>query len=224
MFDFTGVQCYPCGADAMPAMDKAIADHKYKVCPMAINCGGASDGLLYYFNYYGFDQQFNITGTPTMLVGLNQSSTYDFNTDVNAAVAAASARATCGIGIVKSIAGTKLTITTKTQFFDDATGKYNLALYVIENNIIFDQDGSAAGANTVHNHVCRASVIGSNFGLPIIATSIAKGATIDRIDNYTIDPTIMNAANLEVIAVVYKMDASNVAVSIVNSNITKFPE
>ena len=118
----------------------------------------------------------------------------------------------CGVGVKQSISGTTMTIKTKAVFYADAPAdNYNMAVYIVENGIVHPQaDATGEPADFVHNHVLRGAGNDKIYGELISSTAIRKGQKFENTFSLSLKPQIatnvpLNAANLHVIAVVYKM-------------------
>ena len=218
--EFTATWCPYCGTNGYPNWDPTFTNHQYKVT--GISCHPA-DGLVNtsYPEQADFEAFYNCGGYPT--TGYNStgggypSATY-FDAPINAAIAA-NAQAKAGIGIKKSISGNTMTVNTKTVFFSDLTGKYNLAVYVTEDNLIYTQTTTTTPIpNAVHNHLFRAAADHKAFGNTIISTAATKGMQIDGSYSITLPSDVGNQNNLHVVVVLFQVDASGNPTAVINSN------
>jgi hypothetical protein len=105
-----------------------------------------------------------------------------------------------------------LELSTKTKFFQDASGKFNIGLYLIENDIVNNQAGQ--GSNAIHKKVMRESLVGSEFGELVVEGSVAAGTEFDKLYSFPMaDP---NQGNFEIVAIIWNEDA-NGDYSVVNA-------
>jgi hypothetical protein len=213
----TGTKCPPCGSWGWTMMDELIT---------------YGEGKSYFLSTYsqnfvaeGFitttatemDDKWSITGYPTFVVngepklsrtssGVNTTAEKQMCKDEMDAHRAATV--TAGIGVSASISGTSLSVKTSTQFFAAADGEYRLALYVAEDGAMWKQSGHPQGANPIpHHHVLRSSINGT-WGEIVFDGPVTAGQFVDKNFTYNLDAS-WNAANIEVIAVLWKVNGSN---------------
>ncbi len=97
-----------------------------------------------------------------------------------------------------------LAVTAKSKFFQDTDGEYLLGVYVLENNLINNQSGQGANAN--HKKVLVASATADSFG-DVIANDANIMAGTEVMNEYVISGLdANNAANYELIAIVWKLE------------------
>jgi thiol-disulfide isomerase/thioredoxin len=218
IFDFTASWCPPCGENGTPKLEAMIEKYPGKIVPIAVHANN-SLGLAEHPITNDLQDEYEIASIPSFVVGTEKSpGSYntveaDFNTAKSATPIAAA-----GIGISKSISGSALNITTKTIFFKELNGKYNLAVYVTEDGVSYNQDRITQPSPfmKVHNHVLRGSANGT-WGSEIVSSSTVKNQEIDGTYTFTIPTTVSNKDNLHVVAVLYKMENGE-AVSVLNAN------
>jgi hypothetical protein len=127
---------------------------------------------------------FGFTDTPSSAVNAG-SDTYPNQLEPKVQqILAANPIAKAGIGISKSFSENRMTINTKTVFFDNATGIYNLAVYVTEDRIMEQQNGQTPDQNE-YNNILRAITNGDAFG-SAVETNPTKGAKIDSSDTVVV--------------------------------------
>jgi hypothetical protein len=212
VMDFTGLQCGIC-TSMLPRWNNLLNSNKNKAIGFSVHCG-VGDTLNNNFSLW-FANDFNVAGTPSWAEGTNMMTLSTFEvmeTSMNATIAN---KADLGIGLKKTLSGTTISITTKTVLFKDMSGEYNIALYVVEDGCVADQTGTPM----THNHVLRGSANG-RYGSLLFSGSKSKGEIIDQTFTYNIGvqgDDYWNAANLHVVAVVYRMDAGT-AKEVINCN------
>ena len=201
VWEYTATWCGPCGTTGYPTMHGILEDNKYKVCGVIVH---PNDGVV---DYEPAAQQeladfFDWSGTPDG--GCNLVSQYPNSQLVSqvASVLNANGTAKAGIGISHTIEGNVMTIKTKTVFFSDVTGTYNLAVYVTEDDLMNTQTGQTGVVE--HDCVFRGAV-GGAWGTPVGVNPV-KGTKVDGDYTFTIPGDVRNNANLKVVAVIYKME------------------
>ncbi len=221
VIEFTATWCPYCGTYGYPNWDPTFTAHPYKVT--GISCHPA-DGLVN-ANYPEGDTLESIygcTGYPT--AGVNAtgngypSDTY-YNGLLNPAITA-NAQAKAGIGLKTTICGNTMTVDTKTVFFSDVSGKYNLAIYLTEDNLVYDQTTTTTSVlNAVHNHLFRGAAGHKAMGTQIVSSSASKGTQLDATYTVDIPSDVVNRSNLHVVVVLFKMNANGTRpTDVINSN------
>jgi len=72
----------------------------------------------------------------------------------------------------------ELEIKTNTMFFQNADGEYNLAAYIVEDNVIANQ--ASQGANANHKNILRAGASTDAFGELIVNGTVSAGETFQK--------------------------------------------
>jgi hypothetical protein len=222
IIEFTATWCHYCGDNGYPNWDPAFANHAYKVTGISFH---PADGLVDadYPESDSIMAFYGCTGFPT--TGINAtgngypSATY-WDSQINPALAA-NAQAKAGIGISKSIEGNNMIVNTKTVFFADMTGKFNLAVYVTEDNLVYDQtitNSPFSIPGAVHNHVFRSAAGHLPFGTTIVSTSTTKGAKYDGSYTIALPADVQNRSNLHVVVVLFQVDGAGHPTAVINSN------
>lgn len=214
VFEQTATWCGPCGESGYPAMHALLDKYKYQTSAIIMH----SDDAISSIPIAGESDITNHIGGSGIPSGAVNMGTDTYPTELEPLVKQATIAnpvAKAGIGIKRSVSGNTITIDTKTVFFEDLTGTYNLAIYVTENKIMEEQNGQTA-PKVEHNHTLRAIAGGKGYGSSI-GSNPTKGTKIDG--NYTVViPELRNADNLQVVAVLYKMGTNNKPVAVINSN------
>lgn len=221
IIEFTATWCHYCGDNGYPNWDPAFTNHPYKVTGISFH---PADGLVA-VDYPESDSMmafYGCSGFPT--TGINAqgngypSATYWNNID---AAVSAHTQAKAGIGISKSVDGNNVVVKTKTVFFSDMTGTYNLAVYVTEDNLVYDQtitNSPYSIPGAVHNHVFRTAAGHNPFGTTIVSTSTTKGTQFDGSYTIALPSDVQNKNNLHVVTVLFKVDAAGHPTEVINSN------
>jgi hypothetical protein len=219
IIEFTATWCPYCGTNGYPNWDPTFANHLHKVTGISAH---PADGLVTadYPEQAALQTFYGCTGYPT--TGYNQngngypSSTY-FDC-INAPIAA-NAQAKAGIGLTEKVDGNNMVVTTKTVFFQDVTAKINLAVYLTEDALVYNQTTTTTTIqNAVHNHVFRGAAGQNAFGTTIITSAASKGTQIDGSYTIPIPADVVNKNNLHVVVVLFTVDASGNPTNVVNSN------
>jgi hypothetical protein len=219
LIDFTATWCCPCGG-SLPIFKDIQRKYPYKVVPLGLHA--QNDSFFSPQMFYYWSGLYNVTGIPTY-VGDNQEVIWGYpNMQLDTSHFYRIIKETisqnvpdCGIGISKSIAGNKMTVKTKTAFFKNVSGKFNLAIYITEDGLYFDQQCSE---EDIHDHVFRASLTDpQGKGMTIATGSVEKGKTFDNSFVYDI-PAAYVKNNLHIIAVVYEFGTDGKPKRIVNVN------
>jgi len=200
LIEYTSTGCGPCGTYGYPAFKETYEKYPNEVTGIKISTGwsGSVAGVSEISSFHGF------SGTPDAAVNEGKSMYPNAKTFANFAINARGVKAKAGVGISKTISGNTVEIKTKTVFFEDVSGDYNLALYVVENGIMATQSGISGGP-VAHNNVLRGLPNGA-FGVNI-ASSPSQGTVIDGTYSYTVKGSIKNPDNIQVVAVIWKMAA-----------------
>jgi hypothetical protein len=221
IIEFTATWCPYCGSNGYPAWEAALAANPYTITGLSVH---PDDDIVdeAYPAQEEFETFYDCGGYPSAGYGVTGNGypqgTY-FTTGINAE-RSANGTAKAGIGITKSISGSTMTVNTKTVVFSDLNGKYNLAVYLVEDNIINDQ---ATETSTIqdaeHDRVFRGSAGDVAWGTTIIGGSAAKGTQIDGTYTLTIPADVRNKDNLHVIVVLFKYDSTtSEPIAVINSN------
>ena len=104
-----------------------------------------------------------------------------------------------------------------TEFFNTMNGNYYTGIYLLENNVMHQQNTSVGYVATNANHILRASIAGpSTFGEQVGAGSIAAGTLFNVRYTVYIDPS-WKIADLNIVSIIWEdLGAGNYAV--INAN------
>lgn len=213
VFEYSATWCGPCGQYGYPAMHDLMAEYKYKTVGVFMHptddiVSQEPAGQEDIVDFFGF------SGTPASAVNTGEDTYPTYLEPKVTQAIAANPTAKAGIGISKSISGNVVTVNTKTVFFEDVAGTYNLAIYITEDKIMEQQNGQT-DPEVEHNDILRAVADGKAFGT-LCATSPTKGTKVDGTYTITV-PQSRNKDNLHVVAVLYKME-NNQPTAVLNAN------
>ena len=155
---------------------------------------------------------FNSSSQPRFLLnnddlGVSNSNWSGKRTEFAAAVTAAAATApVVNAGLkVEITPDNEFLITTNTMFFQDADGEYNIAAYIVENNVIANQ--ASQGPMTEHKNILRASASTDAFGELITNGTVTSNTSFDHTFTMPI-ATEWILDNVEVAVVIWKRGPS----------------
>jgi hypothetical protein len=216
---FTGTWCPPCGGFGVPVYVEALEKYPYKLCALSLHCDASTTvtdpfTLQPTFNNLFFTV-YNQSGVPRFV--MDNVPFYPDSDELSDRMDSVSKLTppVCGIGIAKTIVGNTMTIKTKTVFFKEASGTFNQAVYVTESNLYADQANST---EDYHDYVLRAAVDNDKgTGSFLTAGTLKKGTVYDKSYTYSI-PSNFVQDNLNVIVVVYQVDANNKPIAVINAN------
>lgn len=101
--------------------------------------------------------------------------------------------------------GNEIVVQTRTKFFQNADGVYNLSVIVLEDGVIAAQSGPNGGANASHKKVLRAS--NGDWGVEIANGAVSAGTTFDKEVTIAKDPS-WNMANVELAILLWKKNGT----------------
>jgi hypothetical protein len=216
VFEQSATWCGSCGAVGYPTLRSIASTYEHDVTIINLH---SSDDITANNSPGGnqLDSYFYTGGLP--VCGVNSSEAFfpdlqDLTDSINH-YRAQHPKAKAGVGFAYRIEGNNMIIDTKTVVFEDITGKYNLAVYMMENNIMNTQTGQSGEIE--FDHVYRAASTSSSWGSTIIASSAKAGETFEGTHTIAIPSDVRNNANLSVAVVLYKMDGNNM-VDVINTN------
>lgn len=218
----TGSVCPPCGGWGWTANEDIISTNKGSAAFMSAYSQNFVAKLFITQTATLMDSEFGQSGYPTWSANGNQQVDRPGGR-VNSASEKAkiakvvsdhkAAKVVANAGFTTAISGDVLTIDTRTKFFTEAQGNYNIAIYVLEDGVMGAQSGHPSGNNTpvAHHHVIRGSAMpeGSTSvdllaGTQIATGTTAAGTTIDK--KFTFDVKGYDKSKIEVVAVLWKKE------------------
>lgn len=206
----TATWCSPCGGWGWDLFEELIEDNE-------------SSAVLIAGHYRGSDLEtvagselaanFNATGQPSFFLGNERQSassgtsaaartTIKNTIDVTAAT----------VPIVNTaiywsdVQDRAYTFETTTQFFQAATGEYNLAVYAVEDDVVNRQ--TSRGNDAIHKRVLRGNIDGqTTFGSLVVNGTAAVDDTFSS--SFTFDfPTTWNIDNIRLVTVLWKKNGA----------------
>lgn len=120
------------------------------------------------------------------------------------------------VGFEAQISGNAITVNTKTIFFQETSGEYYLALYILEDGVINNQAANSSMA--IHPFVIRSSFTTAIFGNLLASGTISDGT--EFLDNFELNiDSEWNADSLYVAGIIW--DKSGDTYEFVNVNMTR---
>lgn len=119
------------------------------------------------------------------------------------------------IGVGSIVNGDIFKVRYKSKVLADISGEYYLAVYLMEDGILYRQS-SAATNPFEHNYVIRKSNEGG-FGSQISQDELTKNNTITGTVEFEIDPN-WNKEKLSATAIIWKKEGTNYNIINANSN------
>ena len=221
----TASWCPPCGEwgwTTNEAIETGIGDKA-----VSFKLSASSSGDLYHpvcaDLYDGYDTQ-GQTGWPNFYVnafneteyvgtGISPTTTQsNCISAVNNFYSATTADINAGYSV--SHTANSITVDVTTKFFNAMDGDYYTAIYLLENNIPYSQDGISGTA--IGDHILRASFTGNSWGDQVGSGSVSAGTTVDNSYTISMDPS-WDISNLTVITVVWE-DLGGGMYDVINAN------
>ncbi len=141
------------------------------------------------------------------IIGVSNSNWSTKRTEFAAAVEAAAATApVVNAGLTVEITpDNEFFITTNTTFFQDADGEYNIAAYIVENDVIANQ--ASQGPMTEHKNILRTSASADAFGELVTNGTVTAGTSFNNTFTLPIESEWV-LDNVEVAVVIWKKGAN----------------
>jgi hypothetical protein len=219
--EFTATWCHVCGESGGPALEAAITKHPNKVVAICAHAGGSFNINEEVQAEKDLSDFYDVTGIPDFVVGVDEGAYYTSAGigDVDSYLSTNKV-ASAGVGISKSISGSSININTKTIFFKETAGTYNLAIYVTEDGVAYNQtrDTQPTPFMKTHDHILRGAANKGTWGENIVTGSATKNQEIDGTYTFTIPSTVKNNDNLHIVAVIYKMGTDGKPSGVLNAN------
>ncbi len=204
MADFTATWCGPCGDWGAPNFEGAIRLTEGMAEPMGIHSSDEMSNPLAdeFLSYY------NITGIPTLKVW-NIANGFNDSLAMAGAVEDAMEEplAEAGAIVLLTDKGGSFEVGVSAGTFEQVVGDYYIAIYILEDNLKYPQNGHAedGGYDTsfVHQHVLRGSATGDMFGQQFVFGSGFPGLMYTKIYNVPKE-TAWKSEDIYALGVVWK--------------------
>ena len=226
LFYFGGNWCPPCGAYGKPAkeMVKMQAPKKAVIISCQLNSSSVPDPMNN-ADANALAGLFKVSVVPAMWNGGFESpfaqiqSTSNMSSDALTAVttmAANKAKANFNLSVKEEDGLMNVTIDGK--FFEDLTGEYYIAGYLLEDKLNYPQASDASNEKNIHHNVLRAK-FGTSITGELLATNPKKDESIKKSIAFFVQSTFKKE-NLGAAIVVWKKGSTGF--TICNSSYIKF--
>jgi hypothetical protein len=221
----TASWCPPCGEWGWTSNE--VIENGIGSKAVSFKLSASSSGSLYNLVcsdlYDAYDNQ-GYSGWPNFFVnGFNYTeyvgagispSTTESNciSAVNSYYNATAADINAGYSV--TLSGGNINVDVTTKFFNEMTGDFNTAIYVLENGIQYSQDGITGLA--IGNHILRGTMVGGSFGTQVGTGTTAAGTEVSNSYSMPLSAS-WDPSNLAVITVIWK-DLGGGAFEFVNAN------
>lgn len=171
----TATWCPPCGGWGWDFFHDAVDQNEGKAYFFAAH----HSGDLVNPTAFAITENWGASGQPRFYLNENDISASSNNSADKLAElqgmvdAAYEAEPTVGVGleVFWDTDNEQILINTNTKFFQNATGEFYTAVYLVEDNVINFQQSQGADAN--HEKVLRASFTDEHFGVPFLISEFA---------------------------------------------------
>ena len=202
--DFTATWCGPCGDWGAPAFEGAIHLTEGLSEPIALHTSDemANPVSDEFHTYYG------ITGIPTLKVW-NADNDFTDSLGMAAAMTAEMEEplADAGALVVMTDLGNSYEFGVSFAPFTTITGDYFVAVYIMQNGLVFPQNGAGEDGGMdddfIHNHTLRTSATGTMFGDQFVYGTAVSGDLFTKMYTVTKDPNWVHE-DMYALAVVWK--------------------
>ncbi len=214
----TALWCGPCGSQGNPTFIQAYTENEGKAVALKVH---SSDAFSVSYLDNDFSSNFNITGIPRFVACTNNSA-WPLSTINNEVTQHISNEMVFVNGAARgTLKGDKLEIEARARFFEEMSGEYYMAVYVLEDGLKAEQTGYQGidAPIATHNNVVRAVASLSAFGEKISeeAGITPQGKVVNL--SYTLDfnPS-WKKEKLKLAVIIWKKDEATGNFSFVNAN------
>ncbi len=198
--DYTATWCQYCPRVAYK-LEEAVSNNS-KIIPVAIH----TDQEMKYEYESSMRSTFGVTGWPTALINrINK-----WNENESQFTSYLETTVGLGLGISSTKTGNDLEISVKVGFNTSYTDELKLVVYLLEDNLLYDQSNSTnyyEGAHPIvdfeHDNVLRKAYT-DVMGDIIASSQTTEGNVFSKIFNVTIPNNVKNTDNLKLVAFVVK--------------------
>jgi hypothetical protein len=208
---FTGTNCYYCGDWGWTLIEDLITAHKDDAVVVGAYSQNSFAQLFISPIATDWDKRLAVTqGYPTFAPNFVDSWLLPVKDDLENNIEATVTSHNNSPILVNTahtfkIEGTNLIITSTTKFFKEATGEYQLGVYVMENKVIGNQSGPKGGPSASHHNVLRAG--NTSWGEALANGTITANTKIDKTTTIVLDAK-WKVADLEVFTVIWKKNGT----------------
>ena len=202
----TATWCPNCGTWGWDLFEGLVEDNRSKAIVLAAHPSG---GLVSQAGS-SFNSNFNAIGQPKFYLNNedqrpSRNSVAAKRTEIGGLIDDMSSQSpVANVGFIAKIADGKITVRTKTKFFEASQGEYYLSLYILEDDVVASQ--SSRGSNAVHKEILRTSFDTEAFGQRLTTMSDIS-ADMEFINMHEIDVNLAwNTANLTLAGMIWKKE------------------
>lgn len=199
----TATWCSNCGSWGWQFFEDALEDNNSNSILIAAHPSGnlqSFEGQDLATNFSALGQpKFYLNNTDFGVNSVNLSSKRQELLNEISTLSNQSPVANTGLTVTRD--GNTLSATSKTKFFQPASGNFFLSIFILEDHVIENQ--SNQGPNADHRRVLRGSFEGNTFGSSIAQGEIAEDMEFDETFSTQIGST-WNADNLYFVAVLWE--------------------
>ncbi len=218
----TATWCPNCGTWGWGFFKDVVADNQEN----AISWGVHYSGDLINPTASAIANNLSFQGQPVFFIGasnqgVNSGNTTDKRTQIATAVTENALLApVANVGVNAEKVDGEINVQAKVKFFQEADGEYYLAMYAVEDDLVFQQ--SPIGMGAIHPKILRASFTDDKFGNLLSSGAISADAEFDQTFSLSLGASWV-VENVEVAAVIWKKEGDNY--TFVNGiNVTEFAE
>jgi hypothetical protein len=203
----TASWCPKCGTWGWEYMERAMQEHQDEI----LFAGAHYSGDLRTSAASFLASNFQSIGQPVFFLNNEDQVVFSSNVDdrleeLKTAVADLLNEAPiANSGLTVSSDGSKISVHTKTRFFQPSSGEYYLGVYVVENGVVNYQSGR--GADAVHPFVIQAAMTPNEQGLLLMNGSIGAGMEFENDFNIDIDAS-WDLEKVHIYAIIWKSEGS----------------
>ena len=204
----TATWCTNCGSWGWDLFEGLVEDNKDKALLVAAHPSG---GLVSPAGS-SFSSNFNAIGQPKFYLNNEdqrptRNSVAAKRTEIGGLIDDMRSQSpVANVGFIANMADGKITVRTKTKFFEAAQGEYYLSLYILENNVVASQ--TSRGSNAVHKEILRTSFDSDVFGQQLTTMSDIS-ADMEFTNMHEIDVNLAwNTANLTLAGMIWKKEGA----------------
>ena len=222
-FDYTSTGCPGCGSWGAPTFEQIAKEQGESIVPIAVHIKygdpmitDVSNAIAENRNGQRYTPQLWVNNTNGMVLNGGSINTTGTINKITADLETIKTEAPeMAIGVGSIVNGDIFKVRYKSKVLADITGEYYLAIYLMEDGILYRQS-SAATNPFEHNYVIRKSN-GGGFGTQISQNELTKNTTITGTVEFEIDPN-WDKEKLSVSAIIWKKEGTNYYVINANSD------
>lgn len=223
LFDYTSTGCPGCGSWGAPTFERIAAELKDNIVPVAVHIKygdpmitDISEAIAANRTGQRFTPQLFVNGNNgVVLNGGRIDGTQSLTKIQNDLKSVADSETEIAVGVSSVINENVITLRYATQAYTELAGEYSLAVYVMEDELLYRQSNGATDPFE-HNYVIRAANNGA-FGTAISDESLRANATNEGTMDIELSED-WNTENLHATVIIWKKEGNNYVVVNANNN------